>query len=160
MSVAETSVQAHHENKLRGTYPPQQAKIVYALTMEGTLTRRQLVNYTGIEVNAIAARCNELIEDGIIEVSYKGKCPITGRSAEFLCFAGQHIPFSERKLEWEHVKKPTEEYLECHPFRIYNRGRKGGNQYCLYKYSEQHKTYCHLKGMGRLEKMQQRAEEL
>ena len=83
-NVAPTSKLAYSELNSSGTKLKQKNLILETieeleLYYEEGMTRRQLVEYTRLEVNAISARVNELVADGLLVENGKVKCSTTGR---------------------------------------------------------------------------------
>lgn len=93
MTVKPTSIMAYRELIESGKAKTQRDKIFACLlhyTDHGfALCRDQIEEFTGIRINAVCGRVNELLEDGLVKVAYERESPKTGREVEFLICGGE-----------------------------------------------------------------------
>ena len=80
-AVTKTSVDSFHEFKA-GNFNGQHAAILAQIQPGQSYSRRPLAMLTGFETSAVAARVNELIAQGQVEVQGTLKCVYTGRVVE------------------------------------------------------------------------------
>lgn len=78
MSVTGTSKLAYREIQEDGTSSNQKEVILQAVTMNGS-SLKEISDATGIEINAVSGRVNDLKKEGRLEPTTKRKCTITGR---------------------------------------------------------------------------------
>lgn len=83
--VRETSREAHAKGKWNGTFSKQQQLILDKIdsSRKSDHTRQELKMITGLEINAVCGRVNELLSDeiGALEETRKRKCLVTGETA-------------------------------------------------------------------------------
>jgi hypothetical protein len=89
--MADTSLLAYFDPEAQAKRPTQKAQIVDALGRHGYLTRHQLSQYTGLPINVITGRVNELIKAGIVVVVRVEIDPDTNHDAEVLCLVPSPI---------------------------------------------------------------------
>lgn len=78
MPVAETSYASYRELLHSGTLAGQQFTIINAMREGQTYSRRDLVKLTGLEINAVCGRVNELVKCGALVEMPKRKDASTG----------------------------------------------------------------------------------
>lgn len=86
MSVKETSWKAY-QDILRGGVATKQAEVVLQTISyypESGVSRAQLSNATGLPINSVCGRVNELLASEVIYVAGTDKCPVSGRNVEKL----------------------------------------------------------------------------
>ena len=80
MTTATTSKQAYNEIVNNGTTTTQQQMIIGALSAVGSpLSGRELMQCTGLEINAISGRINDLKKLGLVIERAKRSCSISKR---------------------------------------------------------------------------------
>ncbi len=79
MTVRTTSLEAYEAIKQSGITGQQSIKILKWLADNGTASRSQVSVGTGIAINAVCGRVNELIKLNMIQEGDKIKCPVSGR---------------------------------------------------------------------------------
>jgi len=85
-AVTESSIRSYDALKASG-FKGQHAAIVSHMDKGKIYSRRQLAGLTGLETSAVAGRCNELIDEGLIVVCGHIRCPITNRTVEAIKLA-------------------------------------------------------------------------
>ena len=79
--VKPTSIESYHAHKRNGF--AGQHGIILAVMRQGSLySRRQIAKACALETGTVAARVNELLETGKLQVCGRVKCPVTGISVE------------------------------------------------------------------------------
>ncbi len=76
--VASTSIATYHSIKRDGTVSVRQAQILAAVKPGRDYTLQELVKLTGLPVNVVSGRCNEMRKDGALAPSDKRNCSVTG----------------------------------------------------------------------------------
>jgi len=89
-----TSLTSYREAVLRGATSSQRAKILACLFDSAVpLSRQQIVQLTGIPLNAVCGRVNDLLgrskvpekqQRALIKVAYEEKHPVSGGTREYL----------------------------------------------------------------------------
>jgi len=80
-AVRATSVQAYHEALADGTLAERQRQILAVMVPGRDYSLQELVSLTGIPVNVISGRVNELKNDlGRLEHGHTRRCTVTGRT--------------------------------------------------------------------------------
>lgn len=80
MAVADTSIETYHAIKGDGTLGKRQAEVMAAVQPGFEYSLQELVRLTGLPVNVVSARCNELRELGLLELGTTRPCSRTGRT--------------------------------------------------------------------------------
>lgn len=80
MSVAATSIETYHAIKEDGTLGKRQAEVLAAVQPGIDYSLQELVKLTGLPVNVISGRANELRELGHLERGDVRPCTITSRN--------------------------------------------------------------------------------
>lgn len=81
--VNRTSIQNHAKNIEGRVYQPCQAKIISALKRRRrAMTRSEVAIATGLAINNVCGRVNDLIAGDVLKAIGKRKCSITGRTVE------------------------------------------------------------------------------
>ena len=89
-NIKQTSVSAYFKLRGRGQDLNQKGKIFAFFHMHtGTLTRSELSEKTGIRINAVCGRVNELIKDGYLMEVKKRMCTVTGLDVNPLKLTGK-----------------------------------------------------------------------
>ena len=76
--IRDTSKLAYREIQEDGTSTNQKDTILRAVEMNGS-SLKEISEVTGIEINAVSGRVNDLKKEGRLEHTAKRKCSITGR---------------------------------------------------------------------------------
>ena len=80
MSISTTSINAYTDIKNDGTTATQKNIILDALDDAAKpLSAREIKELTGLEINAVSGRINDLKKDGLLVEAEKRKCSITHR---------------------------------------------------------------------------------
>jgi len=82
MTVAETSIQAYADLKDSGSLSRQQTLILAAVIPGARYTRSELADITGLPINAVCGRINELVKAGRLEDGSPRQCRITKHTAK------------------------------------------------------------------------------
>jgi hypothetical protein len=78
--VAETSIDAYHALQREGTLTKRQAQVMEQVQPGRDYSLQELVQLTGLPVNVISGRCNELRAAKRLELGPERKCSLTGRT--------------------------------------------------------------------------------
>lgn len=78
-AVASTSIETYHDIRKDGTLTHQQKIIVDAILVGRNYSLQELVKATGLPINTISGRCNDLRHMGVLELGPTRPCGITGR---------------------------------------------------------------------------------
>jgi hypothetical protein len=78
--VAQTSIRTFHAITQDGTVSARQAQILAAVRPGFDYSLQELVGITGLPVNVISGRCNELRKAGLLELAEKRACNVSGRT--------------------------------------------------------------------------------
>jgi DNA-binding MarR family transcriptional regulator len=76
--IKDTSRLAYREIQEEGTSSNQKEVILKAVSTEGS-SLKEISHATGIEINAVSGRVNDLKKEGRLETIAKRKCRVTGR---------------------------------------------------------------------------------
>lgn len=71
--MRDTSLAAHYEHSVSGAMISQRLFILEFLQQNGARTRQQISEATGIPINAVCGRCNELIKQELATDNEKVK---------------------------------------------------------------------------------------
>lgn len=89
MTVKQTSWSAYQDVLRGGVAKTQAEQVLQVLNFQqGPVSRASLSKLTGISINAICGRVNELLAAEVIYVAEVSKCEVTGRSVEKLGVVG------------------------------------------------------------------------
>lgn len=80
MAVAQTSIETYHDIRDDGTIGKRQAEVLAAVKPGRDYSLQELVKITGLPVNVISGRANELRHMGLLELADVRPCSITGRN--------------------------------------------------------------------------------
>lgn len=80
MTVASTSIAAYHDIKADGTVSRRQAQVMAAMKEGRDYSLQELVMLTGLAINIVSGRVNELKNDAHLEHGPTRKCSITTRT--------------------------------------------------------------------------------
>lgn len=82
--IAETSRQRYHELVETGDVSRQQAELLSFMRAGKDYTRAELSRISGLMINAVTGRVNELLKDGKLEEQEdeKRRCNVTGYTAK------------------------------------------------------------------------------
>lgn len=83
-NVADTSIKCYHELRKEGKINQQQEHILNAMKRNKDYSLQELCKLTGLAINSVSARVNELKEKAIIISLYKRKCSVTNRTIQAL----------------------------------------------------------------------------
>ena len=78
--VADTSVETYHALQREGGLSRQQGQVMAVIRAGRDYSLQELVKLTGLPVNVISGRCNELRAAKRLEHGPTRKCSLTGRS--------------------------------------------------------------------------------
>jgi len=84
VSVRDTSHEAYEYVRKRGITGAQSVRLGQVLYSRPLLTRQELSRASGVAINAVCGRVNELIKAHFIQECGKRPCRITGRTAYVL----------------------------------------------------------------------------
>jgi len=80
MNISTTSIEAYNDINSDGRSATQKNIILDTLdTIAKPLSAREVSNITGIEINAVSGRINDLKKDGLLVEAEKRKCSISHR---------------------------------------------------------------------------------
>lgn len=82
MAVTATSYRSYRELLDTGKVRGQQFKILNAMREGRAYTRRELTALTGLEINAVCGRVNELLQSGALVKAHEVKDPVTHQTVE------------------------------------------------------------------------------
>ncbi len=80
MTAVTTSIETYHALRDEGTLTRQQKIIVDAIAVGRNFSLQELVKATGLPINTISGRCNDLRHLGVLELGPKRACGVTGRN--------------------------------------------------------------------------------
>lgn len=80
MTSLDTRNANYHEHRESGALGKQQRVVMDEIKARGAGTRSELAKRTGITINAIAGRVNELVAAGLLVEYPQRKCACTGRT--------------------------------------------------------------------------------
>lgn len=83
-NVADTSIDAYHQLIETGKESTQIKTIYEFVCKFHPCSRRQIHKATGIELGAVAGRCNALTKAGLLKEEKIGECQITGKKVKLL----------------------------------------------------------------------------
>jgi hypothetical protein len=90
--TASTSIATYHAIKRDGTLSARQEQIMAAMYEGRDYSLQELVHLTGLPINVISGRCNELRNAGRLELADKRPCSVTGRTvAPVMLVAAQGV---------------------------------------------------------------------
>lgn len=78
--MRDTSIEAYRELRYNGTLSKQQKRIINVFWPQENWSLQEVVKLTGLPINTVSGRCNELKKAGYLEEAPKRKCSITGRT--------------------------------------------------------------------------------
>lgn len=81
MSLQQTSLSAYES--VKPELGQRQYEVLHAIKQAKEATNAMLAQKLNLPINCITPRTLELRHKGLVEESYKDKCPITGRTAIF-----------------------------------------------------------------------------
>ena len=85
MTVTKTSKQAYDELVSSGKAATQRGIILNAMLRQYRgLTRRELSTVSGLEINAVCGRVNELVKNGALKEDREVRCPTTGKTVSLV----------------------------------------------------------------------------
>lgn len=91
--VREASIAAYREMSDSGKLGKQAQTILGAMRAGSDYSLQELSRLTGIAINAISGRCNDMKKVGVLVESAVRKCSITGRSVHPVS-----LPSAQREL--------------------------------------------------------------
>lgn len=83
-NVRDTSRETYDELKRHNKLTPMQYVIFNAVYRHGDLTRSELSDITGLPINTVCGRANELLKKGVLVDEITRKCRSTGRNVHTL----------------------------------------------------------------------------
>ena len=87
--IRDTSMLAFIGINDSGVASTQRGLIYLAIKTGAGMTRQEICRTTGLAINAVCGRVNELVNGGAVIESERRKCRITGRLAHPVQIAGQ-----------------------------------------------------------------------
>lgn len=91
MAVAMTSRMAYEHLRATGKVATQKARILAEiLEAPQGISRRALAEITGMELGAVAGRCNDLVKESLVLEDGERTCSWTGRTVKLLKPIGSH----------------------------------------------------------------------
>jgi len=90
MTIKDTSLQAYWSERLGFRLGAQAARVLDDLHIHGAATRKELAESTGIPINAICGRVNELLKSGCVEEFNKTRDEDTNKLVWELRVKGDH----------------------------------------------------------------------
>lgn len=89
MSVAETSLQAYWSEKLGLRFGKQAVQVLDNLCVYGPGSRADLAQRTGLKINVVCGRVNELIASGAVVENGTKRDPSTGKHVKVVQVKGE-----------------------------------------------------------------------
>lgn len=86
-NMLQTSLLAYDNLIVGGKCSKQQAKILGALEYEKNYSLQEIVKITGITINAVSGRVNDLKKLGMLELSVTRHCQVTHSTIHSVCLA-------------------------------------------------------------------------
>jgi predicted transcriptional regulator len=109
MNISTTSIEAYNDINSDGTSATQKNIILDTLdTIAKPLSAREVSNITGIEINAVSGRINDLKKDGLLVEAEKRKCSISHRLVTPVCCLTKRFTFNTRFLGKDYWKTTFE----------------------------------------------------
>ena len=90
-AVRSTSRDAYYDLRDSGKVGHQAQAILDHIQPGGNYSLQEIVRLTGIPINAVSGRCNELKSIGALVESVKRKCSITGRTVNALALPARQM---------------------------------------------------------------------
>lgn len=78
-NVNQTSIANHEINRRAGVYGPQAAKLLSIIKHSPGMTRNELACLSGMPINVVSGRCNDLMRAGKVKTDGKRRCSVSGR---------------------------------------------------------------------------------
>lgn len=78
--MQDTSIKAYNEIKADGTLNRQEMQIVSQMHQGKDYSLQELSQLTGIAINAVSGRCNDLKKKDVLQCVEKRKCNVTGKT--------------------------------------------------------------------------------
>lgn len=79
-SVQETSIECYHAIRDEGRLSKQQSAVMEVIRKGRDYSLQEISRLTGLAINAVSGRVNELKESGVLEQAETRKCSVTGRT--------------------------------------------------------------------------------
>lgn len=79
-NVSDTSIECYHAIRGEGKLGKQQSEVLEAIRKGRDYSLQEISKLTGLAINAVSGRVNELKESGALEQAETRKCSITGRT--------------------------------------------------------------------------------
>lgn len=92
MSVRDSSRQAYQDIKDSGRLGKQCQAILGAMSAGCDYSLQEISRLTGIAINAVSGRCNDLKSRGLLHEASTRKCSITGRTVHPVMLRSQGAP--------------------------------------------------------------------
>ena len=89
--VAHTSIRCYREIKQEGGLNRQQSAIAAAMRKGFDYSLQELCLVTGLQVNAVSSRVNEMKASGALVVAKKRPCRVTGRMVNTVKLASKQL---------------------------------------------------------------------
>ena len=110
MNISTTSIEAYNDINSDGTSATQKNIILDTLdTIAKPLSAREVSNITGIEINAVSGRINDLKKDGLLVEAEKRKCSISHRTIRPVTSLNNMFRFNTRFFGRPFWKTPVDE---------------------------------------------------
>lgn len=84
MPVRYTSKKAYKEVQDEGIVGKQQKQILDYVKDHSPISRGQIADQTGLRINSVMPRVNELVKRGLLVEDHKGQCTTSSRTVWFL----------------------------------------------------------------------------
>jgi len=79
-NVSSTSIECYHAIRDEDRLSKQQSAVMEAIRKGQDYSLQEISKLTGLAINAVSGRVNELKESGALEQAETRKCSITGRT--------------------------------------------------------------------------------
>lgn len=76
----------------------QQSALLGSLSKNGSMSRRQLSDDTGIAITSVCGRVKELMEKNKVKFDYTAPCDTTGVTVEYLTLVDRAIPTKKEQI--------------------------------------------------------------
>jgi len=109
MSISTTSIEAYNDINSDGTSATQKNIILDALDEVGKpLSAREIMEYTGLEINAVSGRVNDLKKEGLVVEGEKRRCTVSNKMVTPVCCLTKRFTFNTRFLGKDYWKTTFE----------------------------------------------------
>ena len=110
MSISTTSHLAYKEINSDGTAVSQKNKILNILDLIAEpMSAREIKEYTGLEINAVSGRINDLKKEGLVVEGEKRRCTVSNKMVTPVCCLTKRFTFNTRFLGKDYWKASGDE---------------------------------------------------